>query len=132
MARDFSAPTRWAEASLLTDPCMALLEYPLTHSLGKSSCSLRKTAFRPLSEFLASSKLYAAPVAAEVSAGSCGKGDLVLRRAQAAKIQTSQRRPWEGPCQRGSRTRSVGHPLCPSLAAVACNPWYRGGRRSRA
>src|SRR3954471_4168836 len=103
MARYLSAPLRRAEAFLPTDSCTALLEYPLTPRLGESSCSLRRTAFRPLSESLASSELCAAPVAAEVSARSCEKGDLVLWRASSAKVQTSRRRPWEESCQCGCR-----------------------------
>src|SRR3954462_15456362 len=103
MDRYLSAPLRGTEAFLTTDSCTALLEYPLTQRSGKSSCSLRRTAFRPLSEPLASSELCAAPVAAEVSVGSCEKGDLVLRRASPTKVQTSRRRPWEESCQRGCR-----------------------------
>src|SRR3954470_22501611 len=103
MDRYLSAPLHGAEAFLPTDSCTALLEFPLTQRSGKSSCSLRRTAFRPLSEYLASSELCAAPVAAGVSARSCEKGDLVLRRASSAKVQMSRRRPWEESCQRGRR-----------------------------
>src|SRR4051812_14915200 len=103
MARYLSAPVHGAEAFLPADSCMALLEYSLAQSSGKSSYSLRGTIFWPLSESLASNELCAAPVAAEVRARSCEKGDLVLRRAWPAKIQTSRRRPSEGSCQRGCR-----------------------------
>src|SRR3954468_6699300 len=130
MARYLSAPLRGAEAFLTSDSCTALLEYPLTQRSGKSSCSLRRTAFRPLSEPLASSESCAAPVAAEISAGSREKGDLVLRRASPAKVKRVDADRGRNLASAVAGTRSVDHPLCPSLAAVACDPWRRGERKS--